>query len=116
MLDLDKEINSLMKDKEKLIKTNYINFISNLLQIKYKLDTTIPNFSLKEQLSYDKIIDTIKKYIEEYFIKSRNSIEQQNNKLKNENQYLENKLKALSDEYNKDKNEFKTTVNKFKRY
>ena len=113
MLDLDKEINSLMKDKEKLIKTNYINFISNLLQIKYKLDTTIPNFSLKEQLSYDKIIDTIKKYIEEYFIKSRNSIEQQNNKLKNENQYLENKLKALSDEYNKDKTEFKTTVNNY---
>ena len=113
ILDLDKEINSIMKDKEKLVKTNYINFISNLLQIKYRLDTTIPNFSLKDQISYDKIIDTIKKYIEEYFIKSRNSIEQQNQKLKNENQYLETKYKTLNDEYNKDKSEFKTTVNNY---
>jgi len=68
ILDLDKEINNIIKDKEKLIKTNYINFISNLLQIKYKLDTSIPNFSLKDQISYEKIIETIKKYIEEYFI------------------------------------------------
>ena len=78
ILDLDKEINNIIKDKEKLIKTNYINFISNLLQIKYKLDTSIPNFSLKDQISYEKIIETIKKYIEEYFNKSRNLIEQKN--------------------------------------
>ena len=113
ILDLDKEINSIMKDKEKLIKTNYINFISAILQIKYRLDTTIPSFSLKDQISYDKIIDTIKKYIEEYFIKSRNSIEQQNQKLKNDYQYLETKYKTLNDEYTKDKAEFKTTTNNY---
>ena len=113
ILDLDKEINSLLKDKEKLIKTNYINFISELLQIKYRLDTTIPSFSLKDQISYDKIIDTIKKYIEEYFIKSRNSIEQQNQKLKNDYQYLETKYKSLNDEYTKDKAEFKKTSNNY---
>ena len=50
ILDLDKEINNLFLDKENLIKSNYINFISNLLQIKYKLDTTIPPFALKEQI------------------------------------------------------------------
>ena len=113
ILDLDKEINSLLKDKEKLIKTNYINFISELLQIKYRLDTTIPSFSLKDQISYDKIIDTIKKYIEEYFIKSRNLIEQQNQKLKNDYQYLETKYKSLNDEYTKDKTEFKKTSNNY---
>ena len=112
-LDLDKEINILLKDKEKLLKTNYINFISNLLQIKYRLDTTIPNFSLKDQISYEKIIETIKKYIEEFFIKTRNAIEQQNQKMKNDFQYLEKKYKALNDEYNKDKAEYKTTINNY---
>ena len=113
ILDLDKEINLLLNNKEKLTKFNYINFISTLLQIKYRLDTKIPNFSLRDQISYDKIIDTIKKYIEEYFIKSRNSIEQQNQKLKNDYNYLENKFKSLNDEYNKDKAEFKTTCNNY---
>ena len=113
ILDLDKEINLLLNNKEKLTKFNYINFISTLLQIKYRLDTKIPNFSLRDQISYDKIIDTIKKYIEEYFIKSRNSIEQQNQKLKNDYNYLENKFKSLNDEYNKDKAEFKTTCSNY---
>ena len=113
ILDLDKEINLLLNNKEKLVKFNYINFISTLLQIKFRLDTKIPNFPLKDQISYDKIIDTIKKYIEEYFIKSRNSIEQQNQKLANDYNYLETKFKALNDEYNKDKTEFKTTCNNY---
>ena len=113
ILDLDKEINVLLKDKEKFSKINYINFISSLLQIKYKLDTTIPFFALKDQISYEKIIEAIKKYIEEYFIKTRNSIEQQNNKLKNDYQYLESKYKSLNDEYNKDKAEYKSTVSNY---
>ena len=71
ILDLDKEIDVLLKDIGKLTKMNYINFISTLLQIKYKLDTTIPSFLLKDQISYDKIIDTIKKYIEIYFVNQK---------------------------------------------
>ena len=113
ILDLDKEIDVLLKDNEKLTQTNYINFISTLLQIKYKLDTTIPSFSLKDQISYDKIIDTIKKYIEIYFVKPKNSIEQQNQNLQMEYQFLESKYKNLNDEYTKDKNEFKETVNNY---
>ena len=113
ILDLDKEINVLLKDKEQLTKQNYINFISNLLQIKYRLDTTIPSFSLKDQISYDKIIDTIKKYIEEYFVKPRNSIEQKIQNLETEYQFLESKYNNLNDEYTKDKNEFKQTVNNY---
>ena len=71
ILDLDKEINLLFQDKDKLLKENHINFISNLLQIKYKLDASIPDFHLKDQLSYDKIIDSIKKeYISSINIKS----------------------------------------------
>ena len=113
ILDLDKEINNLLSDKEKLMKSNYINFISNLLQIKYRLDATIPSFSLKEQISYDKIIDSIKKYIEDYFVKPKNSFEQEIQNLKLQNQILEEKLKGISEEYKKDKEEFKQTVNNY---
>ena len=113
ILDLDKEINLLFQDKDKLLKENHINFISNLLQIKYKLDASIPDFHLKDQLSYDKIIDSIKKYIEEYFVKPRNSIDQQIQNLKLENQFLDEKYKNLSEEYKKDKTEFKQTVNNY---
>ena len=113
ILDLDKEIDGLLKDKDQLSKVNYINFISNLLQIKYRLDTTIPSFSLKDQISYDKIINTIKKYIEEYFVKPRNSIEQKIQNLEMEYQFLDSKYKNVNEEYTKDKNEFKETINKY---
>ena len=113
ILDLDKEINSLLSDKENLMKSNYINFISNLLQIKYKLDATIPFFSLKEQISYDKIIESIKKYIEDYFVKPKNGFEQEIQNLKLKNQILEDKLKDISEEYKKDKEEFKQAVNNY---
>ena len=113
ILDLDREINNLLADKEKLMKSNYINFISNLLQIKYKLDTTIPPFALKEQISYDKIIESIKKYIEDYFVKPKNGFEQEIHQLKLKNQILEEKLKGVSDEYKKDKDEFKQTINNY---
>ena len=113
ILDLDKEIDELLKDKDQLSKVNYINFISNLLQIKYRLDTTIPSFSLKDQISYDKIINTIKKYIEEYFVKPRNSIEQKIQNLEMEYQFLDSKYKNVNEEYTKDKNEFKETINKY---
>ena len=113
ILDLEKEINALFADKEKLLKLNYINFISTLLQIKYKLDSTIPHFSLKEQISYDKIIDAIKKYIEDYFVKSKNSFEQEIQNLTLKNQILEEKYKNMSEEYKKDSDEFKSTINKY---
>ena len=113
ILDLDREINSLFTDKEKLMKSNYINFISNLLQIKYKLDATIPPFSLKDQISYDKIIDSIKKYIEDYFVKPKNGFEQEIEQLKLKNTILDEKLKGISEEYQKDKEEFKQTVNNY---
>ena len=112
-LDLEKEINALFQNQEQLLKENHINFISNLLQIKYKLDTSIPDFHLKDQISYDKIIESIKKYIEEYFVKQKNSIEQQIQNLKLENQFLQEKYNNLSEEYKKDKEEFKQTVNNY---
>ena len=95
ILDLDKEINALFQNQEQLLKENHINFISNLLQIKYKLDTSIPDFHLKDQISYDKIIESIKKYIEEYFVKQRNSIEQQIQNLQMENQFLQEKYNNI---------------------
>ena len=113
ILDLDKEINALFQNKDKLLKENHINFISNLLQIKYKLDTSIPDFRLKDQISYDKIINSIKKYIEVYFVKQKNSIEQEIQNLKLENQFLEEKYKNISEEYKKDKEEFKQTINNY---
>ena len=111
--ELNKEIERILNDKEKLSGTNYITFIGELLQIKYKLDTSIPDFFLKQQISFDKIIEAIKKYIEEIFIKSKNSVEQTIRNLTTQNTVLEEKYKNISDEYTKDKNDFKETVNKY---
>ena len=60
-----------MNDKEKISKENYITFFSELLQIKDKVDNLIPEFNLKQQISFDKIISNIKKYIEEYYEKPK---------------------------------------------
>ena len=112
-LELNKEIETILNDKEKMLKINYISFINELIQIKYKLDSTIPDFFLKWQISFDKIIETIKKYIEEFFIKNKNSIEQRINNLITQNNFLEEKNKKLMEEYSRDKNDFKNTVNKY---
>ena len=112
-LELNKELENIFKDKEKISKMNYISFINELLQIKYKLDSTIPDFFLKQQIAFDKIIDSIKKYIEEFFIKDKNSVEQKINNLVAKNVLLEEKNKKLNEEYTKDKNDFKNTVNKY---
>ena len=111
--ELDKEINNIFNDKEKIEKINYISFINELIQIKYKLDSSIPDFFLKQQISFDKTIEAIKKYIEEFFIKNKNSIEQKINNLITKNNYLEEKNKKLLEEYSKDKNDFKNAVNKY---
>jgi len=110
-LELNKEIQIIFNNKEN--KLNYISFINQLLQIKYKLDSSIPDFFLKQQISFDKIIESIKQYIEENFIKNKNSIEQKINNLLSQNSMLEEKYKNLLDEYNKDKIDFKDTVNKY---
>ena len=112
-LELNKEIQNIFNDKEKISEINYITFINELIQIKYKLDSSIPDFFLKSQISFDKIIEAIKKYIEEFFIKNKNSIEQQINNLISKNFFLEEKNKKLIEEYTKDKNDFKNTVNKY---
>ena len=75
-LELNKELEKIFQDKEKISKTNYISFINDLIQIKYKLDSSIPDFFLKQQISFDKIIEAIKKYIEEFFVRNKNSVEQ----------------------------------------
>ena len=92
---------------------NYITFIGELLQIKYKLDSSVPDFFLKQQISFDKIIEAIKKYIEEIFIKTKNSTEYAVKNLTDQNIILEEKYKNIYDEYNKDKNDFKQTVDKY---
>ena len=111
--ELNKEIEKIFYNKEKLFEMNYITFIGELLQIKYKLDSSIPDFFLKQQISFDKIIEAIKKYIEEIFIKNKNSTEQSIKNLTDQNTVLEEKYKNIYDEYNKDKNDFKKTVDKY---
>ena len=112
-LELNKELENIFKDKEKITKINYISFINELIQIKYKLDSAIPDFFLKQQIAFDKIIDAIKRYIQEFFVKNKNSVEQKINNLMAKNILLEEKNKKLIEEYTKDKNDFKNTVNKY---
>ena len=112
-LELNKELKKIFQDKEKISKTNYISFINDLIQIKYKLDSSIPDFFLKQQISFDKIIEAIKKYIEEFFVRNKNSVEQKMNNLISQNSIMEEKNKKLIEEYTKDKNDFKNTINKY---
>ena len=111
--ELNKEIENIFNNTDKLSTINYITFIGELLQIKYKLDSSIPDFFLKQQISFDKIIDAIKKYIEDIFVKTKNSTEQIIQNLTTQNTLLEEKYKNISDEYNKDKTDFKQTVDKY---
>ena len=111
--ELNKEIDILFQNKEKILNMNYISFINELIQIKYKLDSSIPDFFLKQQISFEKIIEVIKKYIEEFFVKNKNSVEQKINNLISQKNFLEEKNKKILDEYTKDKNDFKNTVNKY---
>ena len=111
--ELNKEIEKILNNKDKLLEMNYISFIGELLQIKYKLDSSIPDFFLKQQISFDKIIEAIKKYIEDIFIKTKNSTEQTIQNLTTQNKLLEEKNKNILDEYSKDKNDFKQTVDKY---
>ena len=91
MMELDKEINKIICDKDKLTKENYITFINGLLQIKDKVDNLIPDFLLKQQIAFEKIIKAIKKYIEEFFVKSKNEIENKENLINNEKEILSSK-------------------------
>ena len=111
--ELNKEIENIFNNKDKLLQMNYISFIGELLQIKYKLDSSIPDFFLKQQISFDKIIEAIKNYIEEFFIKTKNSTEQTISNLKSQNVLLEEKYNNIFDEYTKDKEDFKKTVDKY---
>jgi hypothetical protein len=111
--ELNKEIENIFNDTDKLSTINHIAFIGELLQIKYKLDTSIPDFFLKQQISFDKIIEAIKQYIEEKFIKTKNSSEQTIKNLMSQNTLLEEKYKNIFEEYNKDKADFKQTVDKY---
>ena len=111
--ELNKEIESILNNKEKLFQMNYITFIGELLQIKYKVDSSIHDFILKQQISFNKIIEANKKYIEEIFIKTKNSVEQIISNLTSQNALLEEKYKNIFEEYNKDKEDFKKTVDKY---
>ncbi len=113
ILELDKEINKSISDKDKLTKENYITFINGLLQIKDKIDNLIPDFLLKQQIAFEKIINAIKKYIEEFFVKSKNEIENKVSTINNEKEILTSKYNNLNNEYEKDKKEFKQYIDKY---
>ena len=111
--DLDKSIEELLNNKEKISKENYIVFLSELIQIKDKIDNSIPDFILKQNLGFEKILSSVKKYIDIYFLKPKNEYELKFQSLKNEKEILNSKYNEMSQEYNKDKIEFKQTVDKY---
>ena len=94
------------------MKLNYSSFISELIQIRDKIDSLIPDFPSKSQICFEMILDAIKKYIENYLIKNKKEIESQLQSVQNENDILKSKLQNISDEYLKDKKEFTDQINK----
>ena len=109
---LKEEINMILNNDTTLMKLNYSSFISELIQIRDKIDSLIPDFPSKSQICFEMILDAIKKYIENYLIKNKKEIESQLQSVQNENDILKSKLQNISDEYLKDKKEFTDQINK----
>lgn len=109
--ELTKEISAITSNKEKMSNINYASFISELIQIRDKIDNLIPTFPLKSQISFDMVINAIKKYFDSAFIKPKIENDKKIQSLNNENEMITSKYNHLQEEYTKEKKEFKDTMN-----
>ena len=110
-IELAKEISVLTSNKEKMSNINYASFISELIQIRDKIDNLIPTFPLKSQISFDMVINAIKKYFDSAFIKPKIENDKKIQSLNNENEMITSKYNYLQEEYTKEKKEYKDTMN-----
>lgn len=109
--ELSKEIGIITNDKEKMSNINYLSFISDLIQIRDKIDSLIPQFTMKSQISFDMIISAIKKYIESSFVKAKKESDNKIKSLQNENEIIQSKYDNLKNEYTKEKQEYQQNFN-----
>ena len=109
--ELAKEIGMITNDKEKMTNVNYLSFISDLIQIRDKIDALIPQFTMKSQISFDMIISAIKKYIESSFVRAKKESDNKINSLQNENEIIQSKFENLKNEYAKEKQEYQQNFN-----
>jgi len=98
-------------ETDKYYKNHYI-FFRDLENLKESVDNTIPDFSNKKDLIYEKILIIIKKFIEQVFLKNKNLNEQEISVLKGENSILLNKFNFKNEEYEKSKTENSNNISR----
>ncbi len=109
----DKNIKEIYEsfDSDKYYKNHYI-FFRDLETIKELAENTVPDFSNKKDLLYDRLLLIIKKFIESVYLKNKNLSEQEISMLKGENSILLNKYNFKNEEYEKNKTEYTNNINR----
>jgi len=115
-----KLLEGLEKNSKKLIDTfetekyskNYYQFFRDLENLKEITEASTPEFPMKKEIIFEKIILIIKKFIEMNYLKNKMSNEREMATLRNEVQNTNNKIKIKSEEHEIFKIESKQKIEK----
>ena len=100
--NIDNEANKFLEDiqgvnKEKYVKS-YYKFFQDLDEFKEKIEKSSPDFSGKNEIIYDKIMELNKKFFEINYIGNKEEVEEEIKNYKNEINLLNNKLNQSNEE------------------
>ena len=107
----DKFIKDLI-EKEK--NNKYFDFFLEFDNFRQKANQLTPNFPHKSDILYDKIMEILRKYVQENISKNKKNNEEEISKLKNENSQQRNLLNDLKQEIENNKKQNKDEENKLK--
>jgi hypothetical protein len=110
---LDKNAKKLVEtfETDKYVK-NYYQFFQDLESLKEISEASTPDFPMKKEIIFEKLLQVVKKFIEMNFLKNKINIEKEVARLKNELDLLGNKLKNKETELNEVKTENAREVEK----
>jgi len=102
-------IENLEKDK---YSKNYYDFFQDLEVLKENTECSTPDFPLKKEILFSKMINIIKRFIEITFVKNKLQNEKEILHLKNDLTLLNNKFKLKSDELESIKTDLHNQIEK----
>jgi hypothetical protein len=116
----NKMMEGLEKNTKKLIDTfetdkyakNYYQFFQDLENLKEITEASTPDFKLKKEIIFERMIHIVKKFIEMNFLKNKILNEKEIVQLKNEVNSLQSKYNILSEESESSKMDSKETSEK----
>jgi hypothetical protein len=98
-------------DSDKYVK-NYYQFFQDLENLREITEASTPDFPMKKEIIFEKMIHIVKKFIEMTFLKNKITNEKEIVTLRNELQSVTNKLNFKSEEYESLKSESKENIDK----